>query len=313
MNKGILGLEPSLHHPSSSSSHSSQHQNPQTVISKGMIITSKPFNLNIEENDSVFSNNNNNGSTNSQWHRMKWTDSMVRLLITVVCSNGDEAVTEESVTKKGKWKSVSKVMMEKGFRVSPQQCEDKFNDLNKRYKRVNDILGKEVAFRVVENRCLLEKIDNLSPKMKVEVKKLLSSKHLFYREMRGYHNDCSNMNSIVGSDNDLDECEELTRKRKKLREEMTELIEDGTKSIWEKRKWMMGRLMELEQERLKFEEEGLELEKGRLKWMKYIMKKEMEMEEEKIEKKKLKIENDKMIILLRKKEVELAIQHYKLG
>nr|DAD46122.1 TPA_asm: hypothetical protein HUJ06_004352 [Nelumbo nucifera] len=26
--------------------------------------------------------------------------------------------------------------MEKGFYVSPQQCEDKFNDLNKRYKRV---------------------------------------------------------------------------------------------------------------------------------------------------------------------------------
>ncbi|CAH8354663.1 unnamed protein product [Eruca vesicaria subsp. sativa] len=46
------------------------------------------------------------------------------------------------IAMKGKWKSVSRAMVEKGFSVPPQQCEDKFNDLNKRYKRVNDILGK---------------------------------------------------------------------------------------------------------------------------------------------------------------------------
>ncbi|KAK7345438.1 hypothetical protein VNO77_16042 [Canavalia gladiata] len=143
----------------------------------------------------------------SPWQRMKWTDTMVRLLIMAVYYIGDEGGSEGTdpsgkkkttglMQKKGKWKSVSRAMMEKGFYVSPQQCEDKFNDLNKRYKRVNDILGKGTACRVVENQNLLDTMD-LSPKMKEEVKKLLNSKHLFFREMCAYHNSCGHGNSTV--------------------------------------------------------------------------------------------------------------------
>ncbi|KAB1221233.1 hypothetical protein CJ030_MR2G020369 [Morella rubra] len=142
----------------------------------------------------------------SPWQRMKWTDTMVRLLIMAVYYIGDEAGSEGTDTtgnkkksvgllqKKGKWKSVSRAMMEKGFYVSPQQCEDKFNDLNKRYKRVNDILGKGTACKVVENQNLLETMD-LSPKMKEEVRKLLNSKHLFFREMCAYHNSCGHLSA----------------------------------------------------------------------------------------------------------------------
>ncbi|KAF8069734.1 hypothetical protein N665_1137s0002 [Sinapis alba] len=143
----------------------------------------------------------------SQWHRMKWTDTMVRLLIMAVFYIGDEGglgdqtdakkkiVAGGMLQKKGKWKSVSRAMVEKGFSVSPQQCEDKFNDLNKRYKRVNDILGKGTACRVVENQGLLETMDHhhLTPKLKDEVKKLLNSKHLFFKEMCAYHNSCGHL------------------------------------------------------------------------------------------------------------------------
>nr|ACU21542.1 unknown [Glycine max] len=145
----------------------------------------------------------------SPWHRMKWTDTMVKFLIMAVYYIGDEAGSEGTdptkkkasglLQKKGKWKSVSGGMMEKGYYVSPQQCEDKFNDLNKRYKRVNDILGKGTACRVVENQTLLDTMD-LSPKMKEEVRKLLNSKHLFFREMCAYHNSCGhNNNNNCGS------------------------------------------------------------------------------------------------------------------
>uniref|UniRef100_A0A1J3J4A0 Myb/SANT-like DNA-binding domain-containing protein n=1 Tax=Noccaea caerulescens TaxID=107243 RepID=A0A1J3J4A0_NOCCA len=147
----------------------------------------------------------------SPWHRMKWTDTMVRLLIMAVFYIGDEAGLGDQIDakkksggggggggggmlqKKGKWKSVSRAMVEKGFSVSPQQCEDKFNDLNKRYKRVNDILGKGIACSVVENQGLLETMDHLTPKLKDEVKKLLNSKHLFFREMCAYHNSCGHL------------------------------------------------------------------------------------------------------------------------
>ncbi|KAL5714948.1 hypothetical protein ACHQM5_016842 [Ranunculus cassubicifolius] len=133
----------------------------------------------------------------SQWQRMKWTDTMVKLLITVVSYIGEDVASECSsggrrkfaiLQKKGKWKSVSKVMAERGYFVSPQQCEDKFNDLNKRYKRLTDILGRGTSCKVVENPALMDMMDHLSEKAKETVRKILSSKHLFYEEMCSYHN-----------------------------------------------------------------------------------------------------------------------------
>lgn len=157
------------------------------------------------------------GAAGCPWSRMKWTDAMVRLLIAVVYHAGDDgegvsaggkAAASHShgkagasaaahgghgpqaaaQQKKGKWKSVSRAMVENGFKVSPQQCEDKFNDLNKRYKRVVDLLGRGTACKVVENPALLDAMGELTAKAKEEARKLLSSKHLFFREMCTYHN-----------------------------------------------------------------------------------------------------------------------------
>jgi Myb/SANT-like DNA-binding domain len=130
------------------------------------------------------------------WQRMKWTDAMVKLLITAVSYTGEDTSdcsggTRRKFTvlqKKGKWKAISKVMGERGCYVSPQQCEDKFNDLNKRYKRLTDILGRGTSCKVVENPILLEQMDHLTDKIKDDVRKILSSKHLFYEEMCSYHN-----------------------------------------------------------------------------------------------------------------------------
>lgn len=138
-------------------------------------------------------NDPNKGKKGSPWQRVKWTDKMVRLLITAVSYIGEDASSDyrrkfSVLQKKGKWKSVSKVMAERGYHVSPQQCEDKFNDLNKRYKKLNDMLGRGTSCQVVENPVLLDLIDFLSEKEKDDVRKILSSKHLFYEEMCSYHN-----------------------------------------------------------------------------------------------------------------------------
>ncbi|XP_057953573.1 uncharacterized protein LOC131147929 [Malania oleifera] len=137
------------------------------------------------------------GKKGSPWQRMKWTDSVVRLLIAVVAYVGDDGTPEAVeglkrksgiLQKKGKWKTVSKIMISRGCCVSPQQCEDKFNDLNKRYKQLNKILGRGTTCRVVENPSLLDSMPQLSAKVKDDVRKILSSKHLFYKEMCAYHN-----------------------------------------------------------------------------------------------------------------------------
>eukprot|EP00268_Persea_americana_P009683 TRINITY_DN13878_c0_g1_i5.p1 TRINITY_DN13878_c0_g1~~TRINITY_DN13878_c0_g1_i5.p1 ORF type:complete len:436 (+),score=112.50 TRINITY_DN13878_c0_g1_i5:890-2197(+) len=134
------------------------------------------------------------GRKHSPWQRMKWTDGMVRHLITIVSYIGEDAGPDSGrkklalLQKKGKWKAVSKVMTARGCYVSPQQCEDKFNDLNKRYKRLTDVLGRGTSCKVVENPALLDSMTHLSEKMKEDVRKILSSKHLFYEEMCSYHN-----------------------------------------------------------------------------------------------------------------------------
>jgi hypothetical protein len=136
------------------------------------------------------------GKKGCAWHRMKWTDSMVKLLITAVSYTGEDPGADfgggrrncAMMQKKGKWKAISKVMGKRGCLVSPQQCEDKFNDLNKRYKRLTDILGRGTTCKVVENPELLEGMNNLSDKIKDDARKILNSKHLFYEEMCSYHN-----------------------------------------------------------------------------------------------------------------------------
>ncbi|OIW06250.1 hypothetical protein TanjilG_23307 [Lupinus angustifolius] len=135
------------------------------------------------------------GKNGSPWHRMKWTDKMVRLMITAVSYIGEDATCDGGgrrkfavLQRKGKWKCISKVMAERGYHVSPQQCEDKFNDLNKRYKKLNDMLGRGTSCQVVENPALLDVIDYLTEKEKDDVRKTLSSKQLFYEEMCSYHN-----------------------------------------------------------------------------------------------------------------------------
>lgn len=164
---------------------------------KGKALTSDEDEPSFNEDAIDGHNDPNRGKKGSPWQRVKWTDKMVRLLITAVSYIGEDAASECGVggrrkyailQKKGKWKSVSKVMAERGHYVSPQQCEDKFNDLNKRYKRLNDVLGRGTSCQVVENPTLLDMMDHLTEKTKEDVRKILSSKHLFYEEMCSYHN-----------------------------------------------------------------------------------------------------------------------------
>ncbi|KAK8613746.1 hypothetical protein V6N13_101503 [Hibiscus sabdariffa] len=132
----------------------------------------------------------------SLWQRMQWTGESVKLLVTILSYIGEDTSTDCSGTqmkvssllrKQGKWRCVSKVMADRGYHVSPQQCEDKFNNLNKTYRRLNELLGRGTSCKVVENPELLDMI-NVSEKEKEDVRKLLTSKHLFYEEMCSYHN-----------------------------------------------------------------------------------------------------------------------------
>ncbi|CAA2959813.1 Hypothetical predicted protein [Olea europaea subsp. europaea] len=445
---GILGLEMSLnnnippqnpnrmqqqqqrHNPMVAYGHREGEYRPQTQesVKHGHPYVGKAKNQTLtlsDDDEHGPENTSDDGNMRmSPWQRVKWNDNMVRLLIMIVFYIGDEVGSEANdpankkkgggiLQKKGKWKSVSQAMMEKGFYVSPQQCEDKFNDLNKRYKRVNDILGKGTACRVVENQSLLDSMDHISPKMKEEVKKLLNSKHLFFREMCAYHNSCGHGSGASGSgavanqhspvevaaepshtqyqsqqqrclhssvnasvipnlnggenegsklskgtsgdeddddeddneddgdsyqdnnevvdrgssgqdhghedDNDTDGRSSRKRQRKnvfdspliqQLNMELMNILQDGTKGPSEKRQWVKTRFLHLEDQRVGIECQAFELEKQRLKWLKFSTKKEREMEREKLANERLRLQNERMVLLIRQKELELLGHHH---
>ncbi|KAJ0987044.1 hypothetical protein J5N97_005400 [Dioscorea zingiberensis] len=298
-----------------------------------------------EEPSPVEENSNNDGGlkkgpSSTPWHRMKWTDDMVRLLIAVVAYLGDDATPEprhgdslaarKALLKKGKWKAVSNLMQEKECYVSPQQCEDKFNDLNKRYKRLNEILGRGTTCRVVENPTLLESMTHVSAKAKEDVKKILSCKHLFYREMCAYHNgqrvpnshgiESNNGNGngceIGGhkeevEDEQEEESEELEERSDgldKFRMEIEGVLRDKTRSMRDRREWFKKQRLHLLEERMGILSKGFELEKQRFNWKRFSSKKDMELEGLRLENERLRLENEQMAVVVGRRELELDIQ-----
>lgn len=280
------------------------------------------------------------GKKGSPWQRMKWTDEVVRLLISLVASIGDDATSMDTVgrkqsnamQKKGKWKMVSKLMMQKGCYVSPQQCEDKFNDLNKRYKRLNEILGRGTTCQVVENPTLLDSMHHVSQKAKDDVRRILSSKHLFYREMCAYHNGQRVPDSKVGflKCGDAHEVEDEDEENEAEKEgdeedendgcgsddfgkvgydkfctEIDVVLQDSTKTLCERRVWIRQRILQLQQERVGIQSEAFELEKQRMKWKRFCSKKDRELESLRMKNERLRLENERMTLQVRHKELEL--------
>ncbi|CAN1175844.1 hypothetical protein LINPERHAP2_LOCUS32171 [Linum perenne] len=293
-------------------------------------------------------------SSSSHWQRVKWTEKMIKLLITAVSYAGEDGPSSDCcggsgrkrkstvvLQKKGKWKSVSKAMDERGFVVSPQQCEDKFNDLNKRYKKLNDIIGRGTSCQVVENPALLDVIDYLSEKEKSDVRKILSSKHLFYEEMCSYHNGNrlhlphdpalqrslqlalrSNRDDDDHGNDDFDDDDEdhdddddddhhgdgksLIRQAEG-RKDVCQVDMNRTTNETEpqgglaQKQWIESRTLQLEEERLQIEVERLELERQRFKWQRFSRKRDQELEMSRMENERMKLENERMSLELKRK------------
>lgn len=311
-------------------------------------------NMSDEDEPSFMEDENSNKGLkgSSPWQRMKWSDSRVRLLIQVVACVGDDDTLDGMpgggssrksgcLQKKGKWKTVSKIMVSKGCQVSPQQCEDKFNDLNKRYKRLNDILGRGTSCRVVENPSLMESMPRLSAKTKEDVKKILNSKHLFYPEMCAYHNgqripNCTELDlmqvreiPVIGqcsketnrssdegedsdqSDDDDDDSDhedddhengERERGNSGFRDEMNEVFEDPNNSKLQKKEWVKKRMLHLQEQRVRIEAEAFEMEKRRFKWQRFCDRKDQELEISRLENERSMLENERMALQLKHRE-----------
>ncbi|KAF3337655.1 Myb/SANT-like DNA-binding domain-containing protein [Carex littledalei] len=276
----------------------------------------------VEDSLHELNPNPNKSGKEASWHRMKWTGTMVKALITAV-SYIDEDFTSPMLKKKGKWRLISKVLSERGgSHVSPQQCEDKFNDLNKRYKRLTDILGRGRSCKIVENPTLLDYLQDISDKLKDEAKKILGSKHLFYEEMCSYHN-CNRLNlppdpslrkslHLAFGERDFDEGEPSGD---------TNEDEEGMGNVGHEEDISLGgmnnfsdgphfsggekSMVRIREEGLRIQAQMLEIERQRFKWSRFSEKKERELERMRLENGRMRMENQRLELELRKKELDL--------
>jgi Myb/SANT-like DNA-binding domain len=307
-------MHESYTHQQISTTHTTKNSSPSEEISTDP----------SQVEDSLHEPNTNpdkNGKEAS-WHRMKWTSTMVKLLITAV-SYIDEDFTSPMLKKKGKWKLISKVLSERGgTHVSPQQSEDKFNDLNKRYKRLTDILGRGRSCNIVENPSLLDYLQDISDKSKEEARKILGSKHLFYEEMCSYHN-CNRLN--LPPDPSLRKALHLAFGERDFEEGEhsgdTNEDEEGMGNVGREEDISFGTLnnfsdgprfsggersmVRIREEGLRIQAQMLEIERQRFKWSRFSEKKERELERMRLENERMRMENQRLELELRKKELDL--------
>ncbi|XAR53093.1 hypothetical protein NMG60_11021494 [Bertholletia excelsa] len=246
--------------------------------------------------------------------------------VSIVVEEGEEAHSDcdgggrrksAILPKKGKWRSISEVMAERGYRVSPQQCEDKFNDLNKRYKKLNDLLGKGTSCKVVENPVLLDLMD-LSEKVKDDIRKILSSKQLFYEEMCSYHNgnklylphDQSLQRSMQLALTSNDSLHPHTSND--LYEEDQDISSynqngEGGKAERFQNQRMVSRSLQLEEQKFQIQARFIDLEQKRLKWVRIKQQEDRELEKMRQENEYLKLENEHLALQLQHHDIRACI------
>ncbi|CAA2933968.1 Hypothetical predicted protein [Olea europaea subsp. europaea] len=275
------------------------------------------------------------------WQRLKWTDEMVKLLITAVSYVDEDALSTANINDrrkqfiplvKGKWRAISNSMVERGYIVSPQQCEDKFNVLNKKYKRLNEMLGRNNACEVVANPVVMERM-NISDEMKEKAKKILTCKQLFYREMYSYHyrnrifllHDEALQNSLRFALKVMYESKDVIQaaaKRQKLQKDHAVVNIDGPKNYvdctgsdpqspkdlfnenfvltkgvegeQEEDQRLFSCSLQLKKKMLQIQGEMLELEKKKFNWLKLSQEADRELIKMKQENELMRLDNKRM-------------------
>ncbi|CAH1445151.1 unnamed protein product [Lactuca virosa] len=230
----------------------------------------------------------NNLPSQPPFTTLKWTDEMVKLMIIAISYIMEASITSPDfkkttqkstlVSKETKWKVISMVMSERGYNVTPQQCEDTFLEINKKYNQLIGLLGKPTSCEVFEKPILLDSIE-MPETLKHEAQKLLESDQFYYREMCSLHH---NNRMFIPHD-----------------WEVMRLVFLGLEgNEWDD---LQARWARLEEKKLEIQEKRLELEKDRVEWLCLDQNEEMKVEKMRLENEKLKFENARLAFELKRK------------
>lgn len=331
MNSSMLGLElplhqnptnppnpHQLHHPQIVSyvPHEPHHQQqpPPVAVKYPYPTKPKPQQSNLSDDDEQgFAADDSNGDGKkkiSPWQRMKWTDMMVRLLITAVFYIGDEGGSEPA-DHAGKKKPVGlhntcrHSTSNSGAHPSPDAAAEPSHLPQQQQQR---------CFHATET--------TTSSAAAVAAGDGLKSGDEDDEEEEEDESDEEEEDEedeeIEGRQEEEEETESRKRARKggitagmqQLSAEVMGVVQDGGRSPWEKKQWMKSRLLQLEEQQVSYQAQAFELEKQRLKWVKFRSKKERDMERAKLENEKRRLENERMMLMVKQKELDLMGMHH---
>ncbi|KAJ6337242.1 hypothetical protein OIU76_007008 [Salix suchowensis] len=237
------------------------------------------------------------GKKGTPWQRVKWTDKMARTG-TSDCGGGMRRKFTV-LQKKGKWKSVSKVMAERGFHVSPQQCEDKFNDLNKRLHLPHDPAlqrSLQLALRSRDDhdnddarRHPHDDLDEDDQEIETDDRDEFEENHASHGGCRGIHGDPNKGSCYYHP--------------QAAQVDMNQVSSESSRAVRLQKQWMESRTLQLEEQKLQIQQEMLELEKQRFKWQRFSKKRDRELEKSRMENERMKLENEQMALELKRKEM----------
>uniref|UniRef100_A0A6N2JYA3 ADP,ATP carrier protein n=1 Tax=Salix viminalis TaxID=40686 RepID=A0A6N2JYA3_SALVM len=163
---------------------------------------------------------------------------------------------------------------------------------------MNEILGRGASCRVVENPALKDSMPQLSAKEKDDVRKILSSKHLFYKEICAYQTGKEYPIARISiykiahylfrecvvhlCERKVDEehshlCPQSGRQNS-FDVEMTAIFQDPNVSPWERKEWIKKQRLQLLEQRVNIKAQTSDLEKQQFKWLRYCSKKDKEFE-----------------------------------
>ncbi|XP_024959857.1 uncharacterized protein LOC112500581 [Cynara cardunculus var. scolymus] len=235
--------------------------------------------------------NNRSEPRNVHGNFSKWTDETARLLIIAV-SYVMEAAVSELDDDSTRWKAISTAMIERGCNVSPQQCEEKFGEIKKKYKQMIDILGRAMSCNVVENPILLDSIE-IPERQKEEVRRLMSSDQFLYREM------CS-----LRSGNRLFLPHDWELRRSVFFSLTGNHGEQHTdqEGIPNECRVLKARWIRLEEKKLEMQQERLQFEKERFDWLRFNHNEELKLEKMRLENERLKLKNARLALELKHRE-----------
>ncbi|CAD6255259.1 unnamed protein product [Miscanthus lutarioriparius] len=228
------------------------------------------------------------GKKGSAWHRMKWTDSMVKLLITAVSYTGDDHGADSGggrrnftiMQKKGKWKAISKHSLLLALRCKEEHDprRDPSGDADE------DDQSADSDYE-----------ENDEEQHPVHTNMWEPSTH-----KRKRHSDVALVTSSSHEGSERSDPHGVTV-------DINKAFTDATNMVLLQQD-LASQAIEIQKRRLQIEAKELELTKQRLKWERFRKKKDREIEKMALENDHMMIENKRLELELRHKELELDLK-----